>query len=66
MCKKNYNLTGVLLYECSSVVNSTAPLTLLWSGSSGTHETVSSGMYIVKAGLEGIKQQVGQMFKLVK
>ncbi len=63
---KIYNLSGVLLYECSSAVTSTAPLTLVWSGSSAAHGTVSSGMYIVKAGLEGTKQQVGQMFKLVK
>jgi hypothetical protein len=63
---KIYNVSGALLYECSSAVTSQAPLTLLWNGTSSAHGSVSSGMYIVKAGLEGTNQQVGQIFKFVK
>lgn len=63
---KIYNVSGALLYECSSAVTSQAPLTLLWNGTSSAQGSVSSGMYIVKAGLEGTNQQIGQVFKFVK
>jgi hypothetical protein len=63
---KIYSVSGALLYECSSAVTPTAPLTLLWNGTTRAHGAVSSGMYIVKAGLEGTNQQIGQVFKLVK
>jgi hypothetical protein len=60
-----YNLSGVLLKELSYPAITNKPFITKWNGRAGNTSKVSSGIYLIKAGIDGSKEKIGQMFKIV-
>ncbi|MBN1758874.1 MAG: hypothetical protein JW863_11180 [Chitinispirillaceae bacterium] len=55
-----YNLSGAVLDERTSVSDG-GPVSFIWNGT-----TVSSGVYLVKAGMEGSPKRISRMFRVVR
>ena len=60
-----YNLSGALL-EQRRTASGGKPVSLVWNGASGNGASVPSGVYLVKAGMEGSRQYLSRVFKIVR
>ena len=62
---KVFSLSGALL-ENRTVAADGTPISFVWNGPRGNRAAVSSGVFLIRAGVEGSDRQITRLFRMVR